>query len=144
VSCGAELCCLVVASKGQRSAKAKRDRKPTPAPERDLWSPPPINQCDEVTDVVEPDPKNRVIQRRVLWNNQLVNYAIAHATLVDGEWNEVASIDCCHNRVHRHKNANHDAAGTIRIIYSQLDVQSSFDGSFDEIYDGYLEFKDKQ
>jgi len=85
-----------------------------------------------------------VIQRRLLWNNQLVNYAIVHATLVDGEWNEVASIDCCHNRVHRHKNANHDEAGTIRLIYSQLDVRSSFDSSFDEIYDGYLEFKDKQ
>ncbi len=135
---------MFMAKKGQRSAQAKRDRKPQALPLPELWSPPPADECDEDTILVEPDPENRVIMRLLLWNNQMVSYAVVHATRVGGEWTEVSSIDCCHNEVHRHKGIGHGQPETIRPIYSQLDVQSSLDNSYDEIYNGYLEFKDKQ
>ena len=113
--------------------------------EPELWIPPPLDECDEVTVPIEPDLTNRLTMRIVRWNGQLVDYAIIHSTLaMSGEWAEIACIDCCHSSVHRHSGRNNDKTPEIiREIHSQQDVQDSFHDSYDEVYDGYLEFKER-
>lgn len=133
-----------MASRAQRSANAKAARK-SAAPLADTWEPPPLADCEEKTVLVEPDSTNRIIMRRVLHDSQLVAYAVTHVTLVGPDkWEEVSSIDTNHGCVHLHLGPNHARATEFGAINGQIDVQSSFNDSYDRVYDNYEKFKDKQ
>jgi hypothetical protein len=135
---------LLMARKSQRAANAKRDRK-VPVEEPQRWVLPAFDPSDERVEVIEPDSTNRIIQRRVVVDGQLLDYAVTHVTLIGpDEWEQVGSIDCCHGDVHKHSGAGHKRGPTIRPIYTQADVQSSFNSSFDEIYDDYETFRGQQ
>jgi hypothetical protein len=133
-----------MASRAQRSANAKAARK-SAVVSGSTWEPPPLAECEEKTVLVEPDSTNRIIMRRVLHNSQLVAYAVTHVTLVGPDkWEEVSSIDTNHGCVHLHLGANHARATEFGAIDTQIDVQSSFNDSYDHVYDNYENFKDKQ
>jgi len=133
-----------MASRAQRPANIKTGRK-TAFPSGETWEPPPLAECEEKTVLVEPDSTNRIIMRRVLHNSQLVAYAITHATLVGPDkWEEVSSVDTNHGYVHLHSGPNHTRATGFEAINAQFDVQSSFNDSYDRVYDNYERFKGKQ
>jgi hypothetical protein len=133
-----------MSSRAQRKANARRDRGQTPSlPPADPWLPPSAELCEENVVLVEPDTTNRVIMRLVTYDKQLVEYAITHVTLVGtNSWEEVSSVDTKHGVVHLHLGADHRRVNDLRSIHSQIDVQSSFNDSYDTIYDNYEQFKD--
>ena len=113
----------------------------------DLWTPPPDEECDEPSpSFAQMDARNRITMRRKYWNKQLVDWAIIWTTTDDdGESYERVCIDCRHMFVHRHDGPHRrDTAVVIRPIISQSDVQDSFDPAFDEVYDAYEEFIDRE
>ena len=63
------------------------------------------------------------------------------------EWHEVAKIECCHQKVHRHEAATGKTATrlrtVIRVIYSQADVEDTYQNSVDEIFDNLVENEGK-
>lgn len=111
-------------------------------PVTDAWTPPPADQCwSDPDEVLQVDARNRIVMRRVEWNEQLVDYAVVWTQLdEDGKYVEQVCIDCKHGTVHRHDGVPHSKSPRyhIRTIYSQSDVQESFSTSFDEVYDAYL------
>lgn len=106
------------------------------------WVPPSPEECwEEPAELIQVDPRNRIIVRRVEWNDQLVDYAITWWSMNPAdEYEERVCIDCKHGTVHRHDGTPHSKAPrrVIRDINSQEDVQQSFNTSFDEVYDAYL------
>lgn len=73
-----------------------------------------------------------------------MDYAFVHETKDDnGNWLEVAKIDCCHSQVHKHQRHRQGRAReirtTIRWITCQEDVEETYDESFNDIIDNYEE-----
>lgn len=111
-------------------------------PGRDVdvsWAPPPLDECDEDRMTIALDEAYLLSTRRVLWNRQLVAFAIILVRMVGDRNLEIVCIDTMnHGCVHRH-DGDHDSPHTvIRAIGSQVDVQESFHDAYDEVYNVYL------
>lgn len=107
--------------------------------EMTVWSPPPLDDCDEDRMTVALDPEHVISVRRVLWNRQLVAFAIVLSRRVGDRPIEIVCIDTLnHGCVHRHDGDHSAPYREIRAIGSQQDVQESFNDAYDEVYNAYL------
>lgn len=103
------------------------------------WAPPPLDDCDEDRMTVGLDEANTLAVRRILWNGQLVGYAIVWARSVAGRSLEMVCIDTMnHGCVHRHDGDHATPYKQLRPINTQADVQESFHEAYDEVYNAYL------
>lgn len=104
-----------------------------------VWAPPPLDDCEEDRLTIPLDEVYLLSTRRVLWNKQLVAFAVVLTRLVGDRKLEVVCIDTLHHGcVHRH-DGDHDSPHTvIREICTQQDVQESFHDAYDEVYNVYL------
>lgn len=81
---------------------------------------------------------SRLVQRTVHQKGRLVDYALTHEALgADGEWHEIAKVDCCHSQVHRHI-ADKDQPETdrklvIQELFTWKDVEDSWDAAYTDI-----------
>ncbi|WP_146070702.1 hypothetical protein [Cryobacterium sp. M91] len=113
------------------------------------WANPPLEDCEEETIRYLDTASSRVTQRvwRSRSDSRIVDCAVVHEIAHEEEWHEVAKIDCSHQEVHRHE-ATKDKTGTrlrtvIRVIYSQADVEDTYQNSVDEIFDNLVENEGK-
>jgi hypothetical protein len=128
-----------LANRKHRERDAKNRSEPIP-PTRVPWVPPPDDECEEETIRIRLDERYQLVYRQKLWREQLVDYAVI---LVE-EAGEIVCIDCCHGHVHRHDGKHRkETARTIRAIYSQNDVQESFEAAYDEVYDVYVQLTEE-
>lgn len=112
---------------------------PEPEPDVTAWAPPPIEECDEDRLSVGLDDAHVLSSRRVLWNSQLVAFAIVLSRRVGERSLEIVCIDTLnHGCVHRHDGDHNAPFKVVRAISSQQDVQDSFHDAWDEVYDEYL------
>ena len=134
-----------MARKGDRQRNAKRDRRPVPIPDPPRWVPPDASLCEEETFqfFLDAGATVQMTQRQSKYKGQLVDYAVILSRKVaEGEWSEIASIDCRHGNVHFHEDGIHGTgtAKTLRPIFEQKDVQDSFGDSCDAIWERYSEY----
>lgn len=81
------------------------------------------------------DPDFRLMQRLVRADGKLVEYAIVLTRHQGGEWTEVYSVDTKHGVLHEHISGHRRANDRrdIRPLYTQVDVQESFDDPATEL-----------
>lgn len=109
---------------------------PTPAAE---WVPPPLEECEEERWPIALDQENTLSVRRVLWNGQLVAFAIVLSRKIGDRSIEMVCIDTLnHGCVHRHDGSHSDPFKVLRPVLTQEDVQESFHEAYDEVYNVYL------
>ena len=134
-----------MARRAQRQVNAKKSRNALPSvPTIEFWNPPPLDECDVTVSHIEPDLTTRITTKLVRWHDQLVDYAIVHSRLGADGWQVVSCIDCCHGYFHRHTGVHEGRdSELIRPIRAQVDVQYSYDASFDEIYDSYYKGREQ-
>ena len=112
---------------------------PEREPEVTDWAPPPLDDCDEDRMSFGLDDAYVLSCRRVLWNQQLVAFAVVLSRKVGDRSLEVVCIDTLnHGCVHRHDGDHNAPFKVVRQISSQQDVQESFHDAYDEVYDEYL------
>ena len=75
------------------------DRPPSGA----AYRPPPRSACDEVVYPVAVEEGHELVIRQQIYRGKIVDFSIQQRTLDDGQWHDVARIDCCHSTVHRHQ-----------------------------------------
>ncbi|MDG6102342.1 hypothetical protein Daura_43555 [Dactylosporangium aurantiacum] len=73
-------------------------------PEQRTYSPPPPEACEETTVPIRlPEPGHELRVRCAMYRGQVVDFAIIQIARVDGDWVNVAKIDCDRGVVHRHQ-----------------------------------------
>lgn len=91
---------------------------------------PSTTGCPETRQEYElDDPDFRLMQRLIVCDNKLVEYAIVLTRFQAERWVEVYSVDTRHGTLHEHK-SGHQRSGDrrdVRPLYTQVDVQESFD-----------------
>ena len=103
---------------------------------------PPV--AEEVERWIE-SPETRVTHRTVRYreNRRVADYAFVHEICLNGSWVEIAKIDCAHGEVHKHWPPPDESGRLQRIvilpIYSQEDVEKTYQDSLNEIYDNLEE-----
>jgi hypothetical protein len=103
------------------------------------WEPPALDDCDEERWPIGLDADNILSVRRVLWNGQLVAFAIVLSRRIGDRWLEMVCIDTLHHGcVHRHDGDHAAPYKEMRPIREQADVQESFHEAYDEVYNVYL------
>lgn len=69
-----------------------------------IYTPPAREECEEVTYPHVLTLEDELRCRWWLWQDTYnVDFAIVQLVRVDGEWHEVARIDCAHGDVHHHQ-----------------------------------------
>lgn len=137
-----------MASKGHRAVNAKRSRRAgreaqAAAVEPELYEAPPAIECYELVLPVEMDYSNaRITQHLRYHEGRLVKFSIVLSLCFEegGQWEEDYSIDTGHGHLHEHP-VGHQI-GEIRHnlypLFTQVDVQESYEKAYSMVYDRYL------
>lgn len=120
-------------SRGRRSERRLAQMsEPLPVKE---YQPPPTWICDVFEHPNEVAPNQQIFVRQYIYKGKVVDFAIVQQTLIEGEWRDVARIDCCHGTVHRHQyGSDGKQVGEPRVI-RQIptdDGWNAVDGTYDE------------
>jgi hypothetical protein len=78
----------------------------TQLPAVDAWGPHSPADCDGCIEAVDPvyvDEGHRVTVRQQDCRGQLLDFALIQERFVEGSWQVVVRIDCCHGEVHMHR-----------------------------------------
>lgn len=89
---------------GRHRIESRRATK-NAAPERALYVPPPMDDCNEESTSIEVSPIDRVVVRLRFWHGRTVDFAVMLDSFDEdaGQWCNVVRVDCCHGEVHRHE-----------------------------------------
>lgn len=73
-------------------------------PQERRYYPPPLDACDEMTVPVRlPQPGNELRLRYAVYRDLIVDFAVVQIVRVEGDWVNVAKIDCDRGVIHRHQ-----------------------------------------
>ncbi|WP_433230537.1 DUF7718 family protein [Micromonospora sp. CA-248260] len=76
----------------------------TTYPEEDVYRRPTCPPAEEFPVDADLAPGHRLIMRPRIYKGRVVDFALQQmARREDGDWVEVARIDCCHSTIHRHQ-----------------------------------------
>ncbi|MFJ7179247.1 hypothetical protein ACIQXA_23245 [Streptomyces massasporeus] len=67
-----------------------------------VYTPPGVPPAEEATFPIELSENDRLVVRLRTYRKKIVDFAVMQETLVAGEWEQLARIDCCRGTVHRH------------------------------------------
>ena len=67
------------------------------------YKPPPVPPAVETTFPVELTETDEFRIRQVMWSRRIVDFAIVQLYREEDALNQVAKIDCCHSKIHRHQ-----------------------------------------
>lgn len=106
-----------------------------------VYEPPGVPPAEETTYPIELSEDDRLVVRLRTYRKRIVDFAVMQETLVSGDWEQLARIDCCGGTVHRHL---FTAEGVIlldhdlicHIPYGEKSwevVDSSYGGALDEM-----------
>lgn len=97
------------------------------------WEPPPEADWEqEVPSKYHLQKRSRLISRIAYYRGKIVDYAVMHEILIDGEWAQVYRVDCDHGMVHRHTGlpSRNEQRDLVRKIKSQDDIHDTFDDEY--------------
>lgn len=72
-------------------------------PARDYYRPPGLDVAKEVVTPIDISPVDQLVMRQRFYREKIVDFALAQKTMVEKKWVDVARIDCCHSKIHRHQ-----------------------------------------
>ncbi|MGW8971931.1 DUF7718 family protein [Streptomyces platensis] len=123
----------------RRSRVADMAAKPT---ER-VYNPPGVPPANETTFPIELSEEDQLVVRLRTYRKKIVDFAVMQETMVSGEWEQLARIDCCRGTVHRHLVTaegvvllDHDLIRDIPCGEKSWEVvNDSYEGALDEMED---------
>ena len=106
-------------------------------PASSTYQPPAAHVCDETVFPVEMSPTDQFVVRQRIYKGKVVDFAVMQQTRVspDDPWREVARIDCCHGRIHRHRFACDDPSVDDNVTLADIPAQGGWefvDSHYDE------------
>lgn len=75
----------------------------SPPPEPEVYKPPPEAACDPLVYPFEITETDRILTRLWFYKGKTVDFAICQHAKHEGQWMDVARIDCCGGIIHRHQ-----------------------------------------
>lgn len=130
----------------QAKRQQRRDTKHAHAQQhKQLWTPPPAEHCDPEETVKIPidDCESLLVTRIRRCNGRIVDFAIMQIVGDDENAIEICRVDCCHGLLHRHgpPHALNDERQfhIIHELFTQEDVEDSFDEAYDYVFDHMIE-----
>lgn len=104
---------------------------------------PPETDCEKSPDEVYLDEQHHLVVVTYAHLGKLVRFFIALKKTVDHEDDPVEQYSVCtlHGYLHEHTTGHQrpNDRRDIRPLHSQVDVQESFDGAYDMVFDRYLQ-----
>ncbi|WP_446041706.1 DUF7718 family protein [Streptomyces sp. SID1121] len=103
-------------------------------PDVRVYTPPAVPPAEETTFPVAMTLDGRLVVRLRTYRKKIVDFAVMQETLVAGEWEQLARIDCCRGTVHRHL-STHD--GKILLDHDLIRDIPYGDRSWEVVDDSY-------
>jgi hypothetical protein len=97
------------APKGRRGGRLRRLADMAMLSKRSEYHPPPRGDCDEQTFQIPLADADALVVRLRTQRGRIVDFAVTQTTKVEGKSVNVARIDCCWGKIHRHQ---YDQDGT--------------------------------
>ncbi|MGW9383839.1 DUF7718 family protein [Streptomyces globisporus] len=99
-----------------------------------VYAPPPVPPAEELTFPIGLSDDDRLVVRLRTYRKKIVDFAVMQETLVAGEWEQLARIDCCGGTVHRHLVS---AEGTVLLDHAPIRDIPCGDKSWEVVDDSY-------
>ncbi|MFJ3591199.1 hypothetical protein ACIQUY_10690 [Streptomyces sp. NPDC090231] len=110
-----------------------------------VYTPPGVPPAEEITFPIELSEDDRLVVRLRTYRKWIVDFAVMQETLLAGEWEQFARVDCCGGTVHRHLVT---AEGAVLLDHAPIRdipcgdkswevVDDSYEGALDDMQDSW-------